>query len=107
MFKSKLILVVFVALSACSGKYYKLPSPEINSKNYEDLGTTQETATGVMLFGFIPIQQNNKLERAIDSAVASKGGDAMTNIQVRERWYWAYVLNLYKVDITGNVLKKK
>ncbi len=107
MINYKSVLILFLALSACSGNYYQIPTPEMNSKEYVDLGQASETATGVMLFNFIPIQQNNKLQRAIDSAIASKGGDSMTNIQVRERWYWAYVLNLYKTDVTGTVVKKK
>jgi len=91
----------------CSGNYYTLKQPSYNQSQYSEIGTATETATGISLFGVIPIQLNNKVERAMNAAIASKGGDAMTDVQIRERWYWAYVLNLYKVDVTGTVLKKK
>lgn len=101
------ITLCLIAVSACSGNYYKMPLPEVDKSKYENLGTATSTATGISLFGFIPIQLNNKIERATQSAITSKGGDMITDVTVRERWYWAYVLNMYKVDLTGTVLKKK
>lgn len=74
---------------------------------YQNVGESAETATGVSLFTFIPIQDTNKIQRAIDSAIAKKGGDTMTDIEVRERWYWAYVLNLNKIDVRGTVLRRR
>jgi hypothetical protein len=105
--KKILASVLLLTLSACSGQYYKLKQPEFNKSQYQDLGVASQTTTGIHLFGFIPIQLNDKLERAMNSAISSKGGDSMTNVEVRERWYWAYVLNIYKMDVTGTVLKKK
>lgn len=104
----KLALAVFlVSLGGCTGHYYKVPSPEFDSSKYEVLERGTETATGIMLFGFIPIRQNNKIKRATDALIKSKGGDTITDVSIRERWFWAYVLNGYKVDVEGTVLKRK
>jgi hypothetical protein len=104
--KLALTLSLFV-LSACSGNYYQVPTPPINQSQFQNIGTSTETATGVSLFGFIPIQDTNKLQRAVDSAVSKRGGDAITDLEVRERWYWAVVLNLHKIDVSGTVLKRR
>ena len=100
-------ILFLVLLPGCTGHYYKVPSPEANPAQYQNLGPVTQTATGVHLFGIFPIMLNDKIERAIEHAIAQKGGDAITNLTIRERWYWAYVLNIYKVDVEGDVLKKR
>ncbi len=60
-----------------------------------------------MLFGFIPIQQNNRVQRAVDYLPRQHGGDELVNITIRDRWFWAYVLNGYKTSVRGTVVKKK
>ncbi len=94
-------------LSACSGNYYRIPQAPINQSQYQNLGQTTETATGVNLFGYIPIQDTNKLQRAVDTAISNRGGDIITDLEVRERWYWAFVLNLHKIDVRGTVLRRR
>lgn len=99
-------LATGLLLSGCAGNYYRLRTPDAAPGQYENLGPVQLSATGIHLFGFIPINLNNKIERVMDTGIASKGGDVMTNVVVRERWYWAWVLNIYKVDIEGDVLRR-
>lgn len=103
---SVLILIVAFA-SGCVGRQYTLPQPQVDMAKYDNLGPSSQTATGIHLFGIIPIQLNNKVERATNAAIAAKGGDALTNVTVRERWYWAWVLNIYKVDVEGTVVRRK
>lgn len=102
-----LALATVLLFAGCSGHYYRVPGPEVNPQQYQNLGPVSQTATGIHLFGIIPIMLTDKTERAVEHAIAQKGGDAITNLQVRERWYWAYVLNIYKIDISGDVLKKR
>lgn len=94
-------------LAGCSGHYYQLPTPAYDQSKYEVVGSGTQTATGVMLFGFIPISLNSKIERATQRLISDQGGDAITNVSVRERWFWAYILNGYKVDVEGTVLRSK
>ena len=60
-----------------------------------------------MLLGVIPIGQNNRFVRAQDAAIKAKGGDALINTQVQEKWFWAWVLNGYTPKISGVVIKLK
>ena len=60
-----------------------------------------------MLLQLIPIGQNDKIERAMQLLMQEKGGDALTDVTIRESWFWAYVLNGYSVKVEAKVLKKK
>lgn len=94
-------------LTGCTGQYYKIPTPPVDLSKYEVVGSGSETATGIMLFNLIPIQQNNKVERATQYLMSTYGGDAVTDVTVRERWFWAWVLNGYKTDVQATVLRLK
>lgn len=102
-----LMFVLTVSLCSCSGKFYNLPTPPADPVKYSEIKTDSVTTTGIMLFGFIPIQQNNKIERAIETLRVRNGGDLVTNVSIQERWFWAWVLNGYKTEVTATVLKKK
>ncbi len=101
------LLLCLLSLSACTGRLYSVPQPDFDPQKYEVVGEARETATGLNLFNFIPINLNNKIQRAVEEAIRSRSGDVITNLRVRERWFWAYVLNGYKIDIEGTVLREK
>jgi hypothetical protein len=73
--------------------------------SYRELGEGEGKATGIMLFNVIPIGQNERFLRAYEAAVRSKGGDALLNPEISERWFWAYVLNGYNTTVRGTVIK--
>ena len=103
----KILISLFVLFQiGCAGQQYSLPLPD-NKSNYDTIATDSVTATGVHLFGIIPINLNNKVERATETLKAKYNGDAVTNVSVQERWYWAYILNIYKTEVTATVLKRK
>ena len=60
-----------------------------------------------MLFGLIPIRQNDRFVRAQSSAIQVKGGDALINTQVQDKWFWAWVLNGCTTTVSGDVIKLK
>ena len=108
LMKSKTLAPLSLAfLSGCTGQYYRIPAPEYDRAKYEEVGRRSETATGIMLLGFIPINENDKIERATTKIVSDAQGDVITDVTVRERCFWAYVLNGYKIDVEGMVLSKK
>nr|WP_178132158.1 hypothetical protein [Pseudomonas sp. C2B4] len=78
-----------------------------DSSQYTVLGHSEASATGLMLFNLIPIRQNSRFVRAQNEAIKAKGGDAMINTQVQERWFWAWVLNGYTTKVSGDVIKLK
>jgi len=60
-----------------------------------------------MLLGFIPIKQNNRFKVAYDQAIQNKGADRLVNPTIKERWFWAWILNGYSFSVTGTAVKKK
>ena len=71
---------------------------------YRELGEGSGAAVGIMLFDVIPIGQNQRLVRAYEQAVASRGGTRLKDPTIEERWFWAYVLNGYITRVSGTVI---
>ena len=76
-----------------------------SDKDYRVLGPGEGGAVGIMLFGFIPIGQNTRFERAYEEAVKSKGGDRLIDPVITENWFWGMILNGYITKISGTVVK--
>lgn len=101
-------MAALVALaSGCTGIPYKMATVEPDLTKYEVLGPATAQGRGFMIMNVIPVNQNNKIERAVEKAIQSKGGDELIDITVQETWFWAYVLNSYAVKVDGTVIKKK
>ena len=103
---SKFIAIILLSagiLIGCTGAPMK--TQNLNEGEYTVIGRGEGSATGIMLFQFIPIGQNDRFVRAQNAAIQSSGGDAMINTQVEERWFWAWVLNGYKTTVSGDIVK--
>jgi hypothetical protein len=100
------VVVLAAFVFGCTGVRYNMATVELDPDKYEVLGKATSTKTGLMVLNLIPIGQNDKIERAAEEAITSRGGDELINIQVIESWFWAYVLNGYKVSLQGTVVKK-
>ena len=59
-----LLGICLAVTTACVSTPLKFPSAPIGP-NEKALGKTEATSTGIMLFGFIPINQNTRFEDAI------------------------------------------
>jgi ABC-type uncharacterized transport system auxiliary subunit len=92
-----------LALAGCTGTPMK--TQQYDKSQYTVIGHSEGKATGLMLFGFIPIQQNDRFVRAQNAAVQAKGGDALINTQVQENWFWAWVLSGYTTTVSGDVVR--
>ncbi|KMN12572.1 hypothetical protein [Pseudomonas helleri] len=103
--KTLVSAVCVLALAGCTGTAMK--THQYDSNQYTVVGHSEASATGVMLFGLIPIGQNSRFVRAQTSAIQAKGGDALINTQVQEKWFWAWVLNGYTTTVSGDVIKLK
>jgi len=94
-----------LVLAGCTGTPMK--TQQYDSSQYTVVGHSEAKATGLLLFGVIPIRQNNRFVRAQTAAIQAKGGDAMINTQVQENWFWAWVLTGYTTSVSGDVVKLK
>ena len=66
-----------LVLAGCTGTAMK--TQQYDASQYTVLGHSEASATGIMLFGVIPIGQNSRFVRAQDAAIKAKGGDALIN----------------------------
>lgn len=105
--KSKILasMLLAMAVTGCTGTPMK--TANLDSSQYTVVAHSEQSATGIMLFGFIPIGQNDRFVRAQSAAIKAKGGDAMINTQVQEKWFWAWVLSGYTTTVSGDVVKLK
>ena len=105
----KLVVVCLLALFAagCASVPVNmgLPPNQVEGRDYTVLGEGEGSSLGVMLFNIIPINQNQRFQKAYDEAVASKGGDRLINPVVEEQWFWAYLFNGYIFKVKGTVVK--
>ena len=102
------LCVIMIAFAAgCAGVPVQMTSPAVDTSKYEILGEGSGSATGIMLFQFIPIKQNQRFERAYNDAINSMGGDKLLNPVISERWFYGVLLNGYITTISGTVIKEK
>jgi len=99
--------LVGLLLSGCASMSVNMGAPPNlqEGKDYTVLGEGEGSSVGIMLFQFIPINQNQRFQNAYDEAVKSKGGDRLINPTIEENWFWAYVLNGYIFKVKGTVVK--
>lgn len=99
-------LVLCLTMVACQSTSLHFPADPIGPTE-KDLGKTEATAVGLMLFGFIPIKQNTRFETAMREAAAKAGGTRVTDVTISERWFWAYVLNGFIFKVEGTAVGNK
>jgi hypothetical protein len=99
-------LFVLMATAACHSTQVKIPTAPVGP-NEKALGPTDGASTGILLFGFIPINQNERFEKAYNQAVQKAGGSRLTDVTISERWFWAYVLNGYVFKVQGTAVANK
>ena len=102
-----LICMIFVFTYGCSSVPLKIQNNAgiTDPQAYEILGEGTGSARGIMLLNIIPIGQNSRFKDAYQNAIESKGGDELIDIEMTERWFWAYILNGYTTTIKGTVIK--
>ncbi len=96
-------LLCAIMMSGCASAYKSvLPKPP---DQYQKIGEAKGTACGSMLidgtaYNFIPILLNDRVERAYSDLLANAGPEYyVTDIQVSERWTYAFVGTVYCTDL--------
>ena len=79
----------------------------IPGRKYTVVGKGEGRATGMLIEAFIPVMQNSRFQTAYNRAVSSAGGDDIINLEISERWFWAYILQGFVTTIKGDVIKYK
>lgn len=99
-------MLLLLTTVACQSTNLRFPSAPIGP-NEKSLGPTEATSTGIMLFGFIPINQNKRFENAMQEAAAKAGGTRLTDVTISERWFWAVVLDGFIFKVQGTAVANK
>ncbi len=90
-------------LAACSGTPVKTgaSNEQIDTANVDFSKGRKITASasGFQLLLFIPININDRQERAFQVLLGQAGGDYVTDIRVDESWTYAFVGTVYKTTI--------
>jgi hypothetical protein len=97
--------LVLVCL-ACSSTPVRIETLPI-SPGEEVIGPAEGASTGLMLFQFIPINQNKRFEKAFQNALENSGGTRLVDVTIQENWFWAYVLNGYRFKVTGTAVRPR
>jgi hypothetical protein len=108
MKRTIIVFFLSVLISGCVSMPVSLGTPpnQVEGKDYQILGEGEGSSVGIMLFNFIPINQNERFQRAYEEAILSKGGDGLLNPVIKERWFWAWILNGYIFEVKGTVIKR-
>ncbi len=102
-----LLLAGLLGLSGCAmtpGGVAASTTP-IDGRKYVNLGHAVQTDSRIYLLGFIPVSGGNYTRDAIDKAVESKGGDAMTDVTVESFWQWWILWTRVATRVEGNVIR--
>ena len=101
------LCVVFLGSVGCQSMPLPIDTGPLGP-NEKVLDSTFAEGTGILLFGFIPIRQNSRFERAYEKALARvSGATRLTNVTIKEKWFWAFVLNGYKFKLEGTAVGPK
>lgn len=99
------IAAATVLLASCSGTPVRLGSADQYAGPIDTHASTgrpvKASANGFQLLLFIPININDRHERAFQLLRAQAGNDYLTNIAIEESWTWAFVGTVYKTTLSG------
>jgi hypothetical protein len=98
------IALLVALLTGCASDPLKFPKCDMT--NAKVLGESEGSSTGIMLFQFIPINQNGRFNNAYQEAISKLGGTCLTDPVIEEKWFWAWVLNGYTFTVKGTVVKE-
>lgn len=102
-----LFVIASTLFLGCASIPLTIPTPAdvVESRDYEILGEGEGEAFGMLLLEFIPIKLNERLVKAYEMAVQSKGGDRLIDPVITETWFYAYVFIGFNTKVRGTVVK--
>jgi hypothetical protein len=101
-----LCVLLLFATTACQSTQARIPTAPIGP-NEKSLGPTEGEALGLMIFGFIPVNHNERFVNAYNNATTKVGATRLTDVTISERWWWGYVLNGYNFKVQGTAVGNK
>ena len=98
--KKFLFICLVVLFAACSGTA-RMRTPA----GPASVGDCKATTVSGMIFGFIPVMYNDRLQRAYDECAGTFGARSLSNIEVQEKWYFALLGNVFVTTVSGSAAR--
>ena len=105
-----LALVFSPILPGCTGPLVHLAEIEpgdIDASKYEVVGDGEGSASGFIILGVLGLSTENQVERAVQAAIADKGGDELINVKIQEKGGYFFLFQYQKTTVSGTVIKRK
>jgi hypothetical protein len=106
-----LTIVGCLIMSGCAGKPIHLGSQnqqvDLTTIDFEKGRDLSASASGFQLLLLIPININDRHERAFQQLRGQAGNDYVTDIKIQESWAWGFVGTVYKTTIMAKAYPKK
>lgn len=93
----------------CSGTPIYIETPNIKSHE-SSKGKAREisaSASGFQLLLFIPIDINDRHEKAYQLLKAQAGGGYIADVKIKESWTYAFVGTVYKTTLSATVYPRE
>ncbi len=100
-----LFLALVSPLVGCVSTPLELKEPVAGT--YEVLGPVEGRFGGILLFNFIPIAYNQRIWKAYQIALEQKGADALIDVTIIDKWYWAGLFNGNVTTVRGTAVRLK
>lgn len=105
------LAVAGLLLAACSGTPIKTGAAsqqvDIDNIDFSHGRRISASASGFQLLLLIPININDRHERAWQSLLGQAGGDYVTDVKIQESWTYAFVGTVYKTHLEAMAYPRK
>lgn len=92
--------VLLISTAACHSSQLRISGDPVGP-NERSTGVADGHSGGFMLFGVIPINQNDRFQRAYTSALQRSGSTRLADIAISERWFWTPVGDGFVFHVQG------
>ena len=95
------VILLSICLAGCGSQVMSLPTPAPANSD-QVVGHCSNADGGFLLFSFIPIYNNGRLERAYKKCLDSVNANSLTNVTVVDRWFWTPAGNGFVTIVEGD-----
>lgn len=102
------ISLIVLGIVGCSGTpvHIASQSPKLYEHTKDQGSQITASASGFQLLLFIPIEINERQERAYQLLKAQAGGGYITDVKIQESWTYALVGTVYTTTMTATLYAK-
>jgi len=105
------IVLTCLIISGCAGKpiHFSTENQQVDLTiiDFEKSRDLSASASGFQLLLLIPININNRHDRAFQQLRGQAGNDYITDIKIQESWAWGFVGTIYKTTIVAKAHPEK